>query len=246
MLDSGDSTLIVTPKNKTILIDAGNGVQDTLTKYLLARKIKKIDYLLISHFDVDHCNGAIDLFDKIKIKNLIIGKQSEISKEFKNIINLAEKNNTKILIVKKGDLINVDEETNINILYPENNLKYEDLNNNSLVTKISYNNFSILFTGDIENSEKDLVNLYKEDLKSTILKVSHHGAKKGTSQEFLNEVNPQIALIGVSKNNTYGHPSVEVLERLNKKNIKILPTSIYGEIIIKVNKKGELKIRSKL
>lgn len=218
MSGNGDSTLIKTENNKIILIDTGNGINNTLTKYLLARNIKKVNYLLISHFDLDHCGGVNDLFGKIKIENLIISKQAKESEELINILNLLKKYNTNIIEVHQGDKIIINKNTQINILYPEKNLKYTDLNNNSIVAKINYNNFSILLTGDIEDSEKELIKTYGKKLQSNILKVSHHGAVKTTNEEFLKMVMPEIALIGVGKNNTYGHPEEKVLIRL--KNIR--------------------------
>lgn len=235
----GDSTLIVTPKNKNIIIDGGES-EDTLFSYLLDRRINKIDYLIVSHFDKDHCGGLVQVVEKLNVKNLIISKQSEIPQEYLQIVNIANDRKIKITEVKKGDKINIEKEIYIDILYPSKDLKYNDLNNNSIVARLVYNNFSILFTGDIEESEKELLNY---NLKSSILKISHHGSKTSTSQEFLNKVNPEIALIGVGKNNKFGHPSKEVLEKISKLNCKIYRTDKMGEITIKVNKNGKMKIK---
>ncbi len=97
-----------------------------------------------------------------------------------------------------------------------------------------------MFTGDIEESEKELLNY---NLKSSVLKISHHGSKTSTSQEFLNKVNPKIALIGVGKDNKFGHPSQEILEKISKLNCKIYRTDEMGEITIKVNENGKIKIK---
>lgn len=147
-------------------------------------------------------------------------------------------------MVNKGDTINLDKNTYLKILFPENELISENaLNNNSIVCKLYYNNFTMLFTGDIEESaEEKIVNLYEstKQLKSTILKIAHHGSKSSTTQNFLNEVKPQIALIGVGKLNTFGHPNKGVLERLTNIGAQIYRTDVNGEINIKVNKKGEI------
>jgi len=246
MLGNGDSTLIKTENNKIILIDTGNGINNTVTKYLLARNIKKINYLLISHFDLDHCGGVKDLFGKIKIEKIIISKQPKETEELTNILNLAKKYNTNVIQVFQGDNIIISKNTQINILYPEKNLKYNDLNNNSIVVKISYNNFSMLLTGDIEDSEKELIKKYGKKLQANILKISHHGATETTSEEFLKKVNPEIALIGVGKNNTYGHPEEKILNRLKIFGTQIYRTDINGEIKIIVNKKGKKKVYTKL
>lgn len=237
--------LIKTENNKIILIDAGNGQKDVLTKYLLSRNIKKVNYILISHFDLDHCGGTFDLFGKIKIENIIISKQVKETEELINILKLSKKYNINIIQVHKGDKIIVDKNTEINILYPGKNLKYNDFNNNSIVAKFNYNNFSILLTGDVEESEEDLIKMYGKKLKSDILKISHHGAKKTTSEELLKMVMPKIALIGVGKNNTYGHPEENVLSRLKMFSTQIFRTDIHGEIKIIVNKMGVKKIYTK-
>ena len=126
-----------------------------------------------------------------------------------------------------------------------NNTKKSFNVNNIKNTKKQY--FTMLFTGDIEeDAEKDLVKIYGNKLKSDILKVAHHGSKTSSIQEFLEAVKPQIALIGVGQNNTFGHPNSDVIEKLEKINTKIYRTDINGEISIKVNKNGEIKINTML
>lgn len=238
----GDSTLVSSPHNKTILIDGGDGLTEILLPYLLDRKIKVIDFLIISHFDSDHCNGLIPVLEELKINNLYISKQIEITEEYTNIIELAKRKNIKINVVKEGDRINIESNIYIDILYPTNNLKYKDLNNNSIVCKLKYNAFSMLFTGDIQASEKDVLNKYSntEVLKADIIKISHHGSNTSSQKDFLQVIKPKIALIGVGESNKFGHPSQEVLNRLEECKIKIYRTDLLGEIYIKINKKGKI------
>ena len=210
----GDSTLIVTPKNKKILIDGGEGTPEVLLSYLLDRRINKIDYIIISHFDSDHCNGLIEVIEKIKVKNIIISRQSEKSEEYKNIVNIIKQKNIKVSVVKEKDKIFIEKNVYMEILNPAKELEFQDLNNNSIIAKLVYMNFSMLFTGDIEKSEENLINKYRDNLKSTILKVSHHGSKTSTSEEFLKYVKPEIALIGVGKDNKFGHPNQTTIEKL--------------------------------
>ena len=220
----GDATLIITPTNKKILIDSGGSKdldtfdvgESTLVPYLLNRGIDTLDYIIISHFDADHCNGFIAVLNKINVKKVIISKQSEISNEYKKFISIVKEKNIPVQIVKKGDKIQFDKFTYINILYPTENLKFDNLNNNSIVFRLIYGKFSILFTGDIEEkAEEHILDLYKNTnlLKSTILKAAHHGSKTSSTQEFIEAVNPKFVLIGVGENNTFGHPSEEVINR---------------------------------
>ena len=133
----------------------------------------------------------------------------------------------------------------MDILWPESKMiEGNPLNNNSIVCRLNYNNFSILFTGDIEEiAEQKIAKECKDELKSTILKVAHHGSKTSSINYFINLVNPKIALIGVGKDNKFGHPNEEVLNRLESLGTKIYRTDERGEIVIKVNKKNQMKIR---
>ena len=142
----GDSCLIVTPSNKKILIDGGEGKVDILFPYLLDRRIRTLDYIVISHFDSDHCNGLIKVIEKLKVKNIIISEQAYLSEEYINIANVINKKKIKAIKVKQGDKLSIDKDVNMDILYPTEKLEYTDLNNNSMVAKISYNQFSIMFT----------------------------------------------------------------------------------------------------
>ena len=214
----GESTLIVTPKNKKILIDGGEGKTNVLFQYLLDRRINKIDYIIISHFDSDHCNGLIEIIEKMRVENIVMSKQSKESEEYKKILEIIKQKNIKVSSVKAEDKIIIEKNLYTKILNPAEKFEFQDLNNNAIVAKLVYKNFSMLFTGDIEKAEENLAKKYKNELKSTILKVAHHGSKTSTSEEFLKYVEPQIALIGVGENNKFGHPNQITIEKL--KNIR--------------------------
>ena len=247
----GDSTLIITKNNKNILIDGGgneslykntgNNEEDYIGKnilypYLINRGVKSLDYMIISHFDSDHCGGLFYIMQNMKIKNIIIGKQFEQSENYEKFKKIAKITNVNIRIFQSGDRINID---NIlfETLWPDENsvISENNINNNSLVLKMMYGKFSILFTGDIENmAEQRIISKYKNNaLNSTILKVPHHGSKTSSSEMFLKKVNPKYAIIGVGINNKFGHPSQSVIETLNKMNVEIYRTDLMGEIIIK-------------
>ena len=243
-VNQGDSTFIVTPKGKTILIDGGgssytNVGRNTLLPYILDRGYTKIDIAIISHMDLDHCDGIIYLMDKIKIKTIIIGKQYEESDNYKRFVKLAKEKRIEVKIVEAGENINIERNVNLDILWPDNKNKISEnaINNNSLVFKLKYKKYSILFTGDIEEiAEKAILERYKNMLQSTILKVAHHGSKTSTTAEFLKAVKPRYALIGVGKNNKFGHPSENTIKKLKEMKVKIFRTDELGEITIKMNK----------
>lgn len=253
----GDSTCIVTPKNKVILIDGGGNSKDenydigkqTLLPYLLDKKINKIDYCIVSHFDSDHCGGLMYILKNLKVKNIIIGKQYEEYENYKEFIKIAKDKKINIRVVEAGEKITIEKNLYIDVLWPINREKMviqNAINNNSLVFKLRYVNFSMLFTGDIEEiAEKEILDNYKENtelLKSTILKVAHHGSKTSSTKEFINIVKPKYAVIGVGKDNKFGHPSNVTIENLKTINTEIYRTDEMGEISINVNIKGNINI----
>ena len=146
-----------------------------------------------------------------------------------------------IIIAKKGDYLKIDNLTHIHILFPEENLINDNiLNNNSMVFKFVSNDFSMLFTGDIEKiAEERMIEIYQNTnmLNSDVLKVAHHGSKTSSINSFLELVKPSIALIGVGKDNNFGHPNIEVLNVLREYTNNILRTDELGEIIIECNGK---------
>ena len=249
----GDSSLIITPQNKKILIDGGGSTysnfdvgNQTLLPYLLNRRIKKLDIIIISHFDQDHVGGILAILEKIKVKEIIISKQFEITENYESLLRIVKDKNIKLKIAKKNDKLDIEKDIYIDILWPEEEPITENIiNNNALVAKLNYNNFSILFTGDIEKiaEEKILQKIDRNHLKSTILKVAHHGSKSSSIEEFIKEVKPQIGLIGVGKNNLFGHPNEKVIERLEAYGTKIYRTDKNGEISLVISKKGKIKIK---
>ena len=191
---------------------------------------------------------------EMKVKNAIITKQIEDSDNFQEFLKTANEENVNIILLEAGDKIQIENNLYLDVLWP--NSKYyiseNPLNNNSLVCKLKYKDFSMLFTGDIEEiAEKEILKLYKDRLKANVLKVAHHGSKTSTSKEFLKAMSPQIALIGVGENNKFGHPHELTLERLNDIGCKIFRTDENGEIVLKrkqfllniymykINKKGK-------
>ena len=156
------------------------------------------------------------------MKNVIIGKQFEDSEHLQKFIEIVNEKKVKVYVVEAGQRINIEKNLYFNVLWPDsNNVTTENvLNNNSLVCKLVYKNFSMMFTGDIEEkAEKQIVSMYDKSniLNSTVLKVAHHGSKTSTTQEFLEAVSPQIALVGAGRNNLYGHPNSDVLNRLKER-----------------------------
>ena len=244
----GDCTLIKTPTNKTILIDGGGSEfgsfdvgERILLPYLLDRRINNIDYILISHFDSDHIGGLFYIMENLKVKNIIISKQGENSENLKKFLEITQSKKTNIILVEKGDVVKIDKYSYFEILFPEDNLIKENiLNNNSIVAKFNSLGLRILFTGDIEEvAENRLCEMYKntDKLKSEILKVAHHGSKTSSTEQFLELVQPKMALIGAGVDNKFGHPHQITLDKIQKYTDYIYRTDLYGEIQISYNRR---------
>lgn len=249
----GDSTLIITPDKKTVLIDGGGSDsfdvgEKVLLPYLLDRRILKVDYVLISHFDTDHCGGILTIMEKVKVKNIIISEQAEHSENYERFKKLMIHKKIRLIEVKKGDKIKIGRYSEFKILFPTSRLLSENpLNNNSIVAQFNYNNFKMLFTGDIEKlAEQQILKTEKAEIRADILKVAHHGSKTSSIPEFIKAVKPKIALIGVGKNNTFGHPNQQTIKNLENIKCRIYRTDLQGEIIIKIDQKGRINVKSKL
>lgn len=242
MYGQGDCTIIRTKYNKSILIDSGEGNSDkydygksTVLPYLLSHNISKIDYLILSHFDSDHVGGAFYILENLKIENIVIGFQAEKYDNCVEFIKIAKEKNINVIVLRSRDILHVDKETYFEAIFPDikNTISENKINNNSLVLKLIYKKFSMLFTGDIEElAERVILKSNENNLKSTVLKVAHHGSKTSSTEEFIEKVKPKIAVIGVGNRNNFGHPNQEVLDRLKKYNIQIFRTDENGEISI--------------
>lgn len=229
----GDSALIVTKNNKSILIDTGGKVgsnyslmKSNVIPFFKSIGIRKLDYLFITHGDYDHAGYGIDLVNNFNAKNRFTNKGKYNSLEKK--LNIKSFNNSYIKI------------DNVEI-YSLNSKLYNNENSDSLVLLVIIDNYKLLFMGDASiNTEKDIMNNY--DIGDVfILKVGHHGSKTSSSEEFINSVNPKYSIISVGKNNKFGHPNKEVLDNLS--NSKIYRTDIDGSIMFKI-KKDKLRIET--
>ena len=246
----GDCCLIKTPNNKTIVIDGGEDFDGKIVlPYLLDRGMTKIDYMIISHFDSDHVGGLLTVMEELKVGQVVISKQGENSENFRKFKEIVKDKKIRLEVADKENRLQIEKNLYFDILWPNNEklISENSLNNNSIVCKFCYKDFSILFTGDIEEiAEKQILLEYKDNLQklnATILKVGHHGSKTSSTQEFMEAVKPKIALIGVGGNNKFGHPNDGVIERLENLGTKIYRTDQMGEISIMLNSKGKIKVK---
>lgn len=231
----GDSILIET-KDSAMLIDAGENEKGIdVVNYLQSQNIKKLDYLVGTHPHSDHIGGLDDVLNSLPVDRVLLPDIANNTATFEEVLDTLDKNNVKITKPDIGAQYNLGDAT-FTILAP--NKTYDNMNDNSLVIKLNFGNNSFLFTGDAEKqSEKDLL-AKGYDLSADVLKLGHHGSETSTSQEFLDAVSPDYAVVSVGKDNDYGHPKEEVLQIIKDRSIKLYRTDQQGTIVFTSNGKN--------
>ncbi|WP_422443605.1 ComEC/Rec2 family competence protein [Thermoanaerobacterium sp. DL9XJH110] len=232
-LDVGqaDSILIKLPGGKTMLIDAGNNDDGkTVVNFLKSYGVKNLDVLVGTHPHEDHIGGMDDVIEAFDIEKIYMPKVTTTTRTFKDVLRAAEKKNLKITAARGGMSIPLEEGLKADILAP-NSSRYDELNNYSIVIKITYKDTSFLFTGDAEKLSEQEMLKKRYDLRADVLKVAHHGSSSGTSEEFLSAVSPEYAVISVGRNNDYGHPHRETMRRLAAHGVKVYTTADNGNLL---------------
>ncbi|MBI2356158.1 MAG: MBL fold metallo-hydrolase [Candidatus Doudnabacteria bacterium] len=227
----GDSILIQTYLGNQILIDGGPS--DAVLGHLgqdLPFFDRTIDMIILTHAHNDHVAGLIDVLKRYRVKKVILPEVAFESGPYKEFLNLIEEKNVERIFAHAGQRIYLDSGTVFDVYYPygkvagvtssgKYQLESDDLNDTSIVGKLSFGKNKILLTGDAGiNVEQQLLLQY--DLDSDLLKVGHHGSRHSTSKEFLKEVTPEYSVIQVGKNN-YGHPTQETLDNLAAASVQV-------------------------
>ncbi|KYH28505.1 MULTISPECIES: ComEC/Rec2 family competence protein [Clostridium] len=227
-VDQGDS-ILVQFNNKNLLIDAGPNNKKTFS-YLKRHKIKKLDYVIITHPHDDHIGGMSHIINHFNINKFYSPNITANTDSFKNMLLSLNKRGLKVTSISSEIRLDLKEKVCCFIIPSYSN--HDNLNNYSLIIKITYNNTSFLFSGDAESlREEELINK-GYNLSADVLKVGHHGSKSSTSQKYLDEVNPKIAVISCGKGNDYGHPHKETLLKLKEKGIITFRTDIDKTIVL--------------
>lgn len=227
-----DCILIHTPGNQNILIDAGNREDfPVIRDYLNRHRVSRLDMVVATHPHEDHIGSMAQVIENYDIGKVFMPKASANTRVFEGLLMAIKAKGLKINTAKAGFHINLAPELFLDFLAP-NDESYEDLNNYSVVIKLSYRKVSFLLTGDAERiSEKEMMN-HQYDLKANVLKVGHHGSNSSSSYDFLQKVAPDIAVISVGIHNDYHHPSLPTLKRLARLGVKIYRTDQNGTVQI--------------
>jgi beta-lactamase superfamily II metal-dependent hydrolase len=223
----GDSEYIISPTGKTMLIDAGES--DEVNKVTHEITTNHIDVVVATHPHSDHIGGMQTILYSYTIGEFIDSGYPHTTKTYALMLDAIEKKNIPFSTVKNGDYIDFDPYVNVSVLNPQPKF-FNDINDNSIVLFMRYKNVSILFTGDAElNSET----MYAKKLTHVnILKVGHHGSSTSTGSYLISKIHSNISIISVGKDNSYNHPSLSTIQRLEKDNSAVYRTDISGNIII--------------
>ena len=203
---SGDSTILISPDGKTMLVDAGATECGPMVEhYLEALGISKIDIVVVSHPHIDHLGGLARIILKFPVESLYMGRVEYPTGAYKDFIDTVKKKGIEIQYLEEGSGFDFGGQVKVAILNPERDIKYYDgypanstqfINNKSLVMKMSYGKASMLFMGDVYTPrEAELADKYGEELKADVIKVGHHGSDTSSSKSFVRHVRPQIAVI---------------------------------------------------
>lgn len=238
-VNQADSILVVN-NEQTMLIDAGNNNDgQLLVENLKSLKITKIDYLIGTHPHEDHIGGLDDIIKNFSIGTIYMPKVQANTKTFEDVLDAVAEKDLKISTPKINDTFSIGN-AECKVLSIDNNVT--NFNLSSIVIQMKFDGISYLFMGDAEKEVEENIlkefNYDSQSIKSNIIKVGHHGSNTSSSEDFINAVAPELSIISVGKDNSYKHPSNEVIERLNKINSEIYRTDEVGNIFIEQQKRG--------
>lgn len=233
-LDVGQAdSILIRAGNNNMLIDAGNNEDGALiVSYLKELGVEQLDYVVGTHPHEDHIGGMDDIINNFDIETYMMPDVLSTTKTFEDVLTALSNNNLTYLVPKEGSSYDLGS-ADVKIIYVGE--EGGDLNDASVVLKLTYGDNSFLFTGDATSNVEEELLESNANIKSDVLKVAHHGSDYSSTNEFIDAVNPEYAVISAGKNNSYNHPSLNTLEKFNKRGIKVYRTDEDNTIIFTSN-----------
>jgi beta-lactamase superfamily II metal-dependent hydrolase len=228
----GDSSVILF-KDQVILIDAGEIDQgDRVVSDLKKLGVTRIDLLVATHPHSDHIGGMQKVLAVFPVGRVLDSGIPSTSSLYEHFLETVDKKNIPYVIAEQGQTIDLDPSLRILVLSPPKGRIGDNINTNSIVLRISYGTVNLLYTGDATTDAESAMMKAGYPLDTEILKVSHHGSSDAGSAAFLNRIDPEVAIISLGRDNEYGHPHRETLERLNAAGPLVLRTDLDGTVLV--------------
>jgi competence protein ComEC len=228
----GDSTLLMTPNGKSVLIDGGKrSAGEDVVSYLRNEGITSLDLVVATHPDADHIGGLIDVLEQFNVEKVLDSGQTHTSQTYMDYLNLIDQKNIPFQVASVGELLDLDPSVDFQVL--NSGEGHSENNEASIVLKVSHGEIDFMLTGDATTDvEVEMISQF--NVEAEILKIGHHGSNTSTSDEFVNAVDPEVGILSYGEN-SYGHPESEVVNRMWDAGATLYSTCDHGSITVESN-----------
>lgn len=245
VLDVGNADcMYITAGDRHMLIDAGDKENaGIIISYLEERKVRKLDLVVATHPHADHIGGMAAVLTRFEVGNFLLSFMPEgyepTTQTYLNLLQTLDERDIPVTDVKPGDQFTLGEMV-VDILGPVRD--FTDINNQSVVCKVTFGDQQFLFMGDAEREAEQALLEAGADLTADFIKIGHHGSRTSTQKAFIRQVNPSVAVIPCGAGNSYGHPHEETIDLLNSLKLAVYRSDIHGTIVVSGTGQGELKV----
>lgn len=227
----GDATLLVAP-DATVLVDAGRHTATDVVDYLEGQQVRAVDVVAITHPHADHIGQFAAVMDRFPVAEVWWSPGTHGTQTFERAVTALERSDAAFEEPESGDATEVGA-LRFEFVNPAAGGTAGDLHDNALAFRVSYGDVSFLFTGDAEEeAEQRMVADHPERLGATVYQVGHHGSSTSTSRAFLQAVSPVVAVYSAGRDNQYGHPHRELVDRLDLAGVDVYGTDHHGTVVV--------------
>ena len=238
-IGQGDAMLLTTPSGKQIVVDGGESLE--LLRFLGANMPwfdRTIELLILSHPDADHITALPELLKRYKVETILMTGLQHSSGHYDKFLHYIQEHQISLVSPEFGKRINMGDGVLLETLWPlepQVGQKPHDPNHESVVVRVVYGNKKILLAGDIDKAAERQILASGQNIQADHLKVAHHGSDTSTLSEFIQAVNPNTAVISAGKDNRFGHPHTQVIERLEQEGVEVWVTAKDGDFIVEID-----------